>query len=297
MWKWNVALEAYQRHFGSFAGKDSKMLEIGVQSGGSVLMYHQVLPKTYYYGMDINRNCVSFNDNQATIYLGDQASVAGWQHFFSVITPSLDICIDDGGHQAHQMLATVQQALPRMNPGGFFLTEDIHGINQNYNVEFFQPAADTLGHFLSFTGATLESIHLYPFIFGVQMMGGSPWPKPAATFNVDTIPALTTALPSNLGGVVRLSNPTWGSFFTPDALKNFFNTFYNMYEGVVREEPAHCHNTMADVCTMIATNTPQQNLVKGVHIYQTEVLVEVHAAPPAIQAVRKGSQWIPYNGP
>lgn len=287
------------------AGRPTKMLEIGVQSGGSINMYHAVLPQTYYYGMDINKNCVQFNDARTTIYLGDQASVPGWTHFFAAITPDLDICIDDGGHQAHQMLATIQQVLPHMKSGSFFLTEDIHTVNDHsmgpYNTGFFQPAAHTLGNFWSHQGATLQSVHLYPFVLGVQMSPGpgqTAWMPPPATTQVDSIPALLTALPLNLGGVVKLWNGAWGPFFTPVALTNFFNTFYDLYGGVVREEPNPCHgNQVSNQCAMIATNTNLQNLVKGVHIYADHALVEVQAAPPSISAYRKGDLWIAYNGP
>jgi cephalosporin hydroxylase len=300
MWKWNVALDAYQRHFGQFANKESKMLEIGVQSGGSILMYKQVLPKTLYYGMDINKNCADFEDETTKIFLGDQADVPSWQRFFeSPQTASLDMCIDDGGHQAFQMLATLQQVLPRMNKGGVFLTEDIHGQNEDYLTRFFYPAADFMSAQLSFNGAKMESVHLYPFILAVQMEGGpAPWPKPAEiAITVDSFPGLIDAIPKHLGKVVHIANKDWKSLFGPDALKNFFGTFYDMYGGQVREEPAHCHNTMANICTMIATNTRYQSLIKGVHIYAEEAFVEVHAAPPVIDAVRRGSKWIPYNGP
>lgn len=297
MWKWNVALDAYQRHFGAFSTKESKMLEIGVQSGGSILMYKQVLPKTYYYGMDINRNCEKFKDDKATIYLGDQASVPTWQHFFAVVTPNLDMCIDDGGHQSFQMLATLQQVLPHMNKGGFFLIEDIHGQNEDYLSRLFHPAADFISSHISLTAAVVESVHMYPFLFGVQMEGGSPWPKPKADLTVDSFPALTAAIPANPGKVVKIASDKWGSLFSDAALKNFFNTFYELYGGKVRQEPAECHGTMKDVCAMIATNTNYQNFVKGVHIYKNEALVELNAEPPLITAVRRGNEWIPYSGP
>lgn len=264
-------------------------------------MYHAVLPNAYYYGMDINKNCVNFNDATTTIYLGDQASVPAWTHFFQAITPDLDICIDDGGHQAHQMLATIQQVLPHMKVGSFFLTEDIHGINDDYLTKFFHPAVQTICSFQSVQGATLQSVHLYPFVLGVQMAPGAgqtTWMPPAATTQVDSIPALMAALPLNLGGVVKLSNGAWGSLFTPDAMTNFFNTFYDLYGGVVREEPNPCHSDqVSNNCAMIATNTNLQNLVVGVHIYVDHVLVEVQAAPPTIAAYRKGDKWIAYNGP
>jgi hypothetical protein len=296
MWKWNVALEAYQRHFGSFATKDSKLLEIGVQSGGSINMYHSVLPKTFYYGMDINHKCEAFKDPGSIIYFGDQGNEDTWLNFFNMITPMLDMCIDDGGRQAQQMLVTLRKVLPHMNKGGFFLTEDIRGQNQDYLQQFFHPAAEYLSSFLSLSGSRLESVHIYPFVLGVQMAGGSSWVPPRATLEVDNFPALTATIERNPGAVVRLANDQWGTMFSADGLNNFFNTFYDLYSGVVREEPVSCANSMANNCAMIASNTKYQKLVKGIHIYDREALVEVHSSPPVITAVRKGTEWMPYHG-
>lgn len=294
MWKWSASLDAYQAHFSPLANRPTRMLEIGVQSGGSIFMYHNVLPQTFYYGMDINTNCLAFNDARTTISLNDQNSVPGWKHFFQAVTSYLDICIDDGGHQSYQMKTTIEQALPHINPGGFYLTEDIHGVHtaQDYLHNFFHPAAHTIATFASLTGATVQSVHLYPFVLGVQMTpvnGQVAWAPPAGTAWTSDIPTLMNSLPHNLGGVVGLHNPAWGSFFTVDALVNFFNTFYGMMEGIVREEPPHCHQLQdTNQCAMIVTNTHLQDLVKAVHIFGNYVLVEVHAAPPSIHAYRKG---------
>jgi len=294
MWKWGPALAAYQRHMGAHASQQCKLLEIGVQSGGSIFMYHAVLPQCHYYGMDVNLNCENFNDATSTIYIGDQASVPAWATFFGSVQAQLDIVIDDGGHQAHQMLTTIQQVLPHMNPGGFFLTEDIHGQNDDYLTKFFHPAADQIAWQASTN--RVASVHLYPFILGVQITGGTDITLPAAAVTVQTLEELINAVPQHLGAAVELVNPNW-QCHTADALKQIFSTFYEMHGGQVREEPAECHGTMLSECAMIVENTNQQNIVNAVHIYPTRILVETNAAAPVIAAHRRGTEWIPYNGP
>jgi len=294
MWKWGQALDMYQTHLGPHAAQAGNMLEIGVQSGGSVLMYHSVLPQFHYYGMDVNQNCLNFNDGTTTIYIGDQASVPAWATFFSTIQPQLDICIDDGGHQAHQMLTTIQQVLPHMNAGGFFLTEDIHGQNDDYLSKFFHPAADQIAWQAS--TSRVMSVHLYPFVLGVQITGGTDITLPPAAVTVQTLEELVAAIPQHLGATVELNNPNWPCH-TADALKNIFSSFYEMHGGHVREEPAECHETMLSQCSMIVENTNQQNLIKGVHVFPNRIVVETQPAPPVIAAHRKGTEWIPYNGP
>lgn len=294
MWKWATALDAYQVHMSPFVNRPCNLLEIGVQSGGSINMYHAVLPDCHYYGMDVNRNCVQFTDPATTIFIGDQASVPAWSHFFTNVASNLDIVIDDGGHQAHQMLTTIQQVLPHMSPGGFFFTEDIHGQNDDYLGKFFHPAAHQIAWHAS--QGRVTSVHLYPFMLGVQIAGGVEAPPPPAAAQVQSLEALVASLPQHLGAAVELRNPAWQPF-SETALQQIFSTFYDMHGGHVREEPPECHDTMLSNCDMIATNTPQQNMVKAVRIYADSVRVETHATAPIIVAHRRGQTWIPYNGP
>jgi len=298
MWKWNVALDAYQKHMGVFAARPScSLMEIGVQSGGSIGMYHAVLPHCHYYGMDVNRNCANFQDATSTIFIGDQASIPAWSFFFANIVPKLDIVIDDGGHMAHQMTTTIGQVLPHMADGGFFVTEDIHGQNDDYDSKFFAPSAKVIA--LQAGQRRIASVHLYPFMLGVKIFSPLALPQgmPPVTHVVDTVEALVASLPQHLGGTVQLVNKAWGSFFAETTLKNFFTAFYGLHGGVVREEPLHCHDTTKSQCAMIVQNTGLQNLVKVVNIFSSSLTVEVHAAPPPIFAARKGSEWIPYVGP
>jgi len=294
MWKWSQALDAYQLHFGPHVAQPGTILEIGVQSGGSILMYHAVMPQFHYYGMDVNKNCVNFQDATSTIYIGDQASVPAWADFFANVQPQLDIVIDDGGHQAHQMLTTIQQVLPHMNAGGVFLTEDIHGQNDDYLSKFFHPAADQIAWQAS--TSRVMSVHLYPFVLAVQITGGTDVTMPAPVVSVLTLEELVSAIPQHLGAAVELRNPAW-QCHTADALKNIFSSFYEMHGGHVREEPLECHNTMLSDCAMIVENTPQQNLIKSVHVFPDHIVVQTQPAAPVIAAHRKGTEWIPYNGP
>lgn len=303
IWKWDPYMGVYQRHLALYANQPVKILEIGVQSGGSIEMFQQVLgSQCSYFGMDINQNCLNFANPTTVIYMGDQSSVPAWTDFFAKITPSLDITIDDGGHQAHQMLTTFQQVLPHLNPGGSLATEDVHGQNDDYLSKFLHPAADYIGQQQG-AGAVFAGVHIYPFMLLVQKAGGNEAQVQSsvapASVTVDSVQGLLAALPQNLGKTVALANPTWPTFIAPDGLKVIMSTFYELYGGPVGERPAGCHTNdqeSAD-CTMFVTNTNLQNLVTGVHIFPTQVLVEVAASPPSIFATRKGSEWIVYNGP
>jgi len=302
MWKWSHYLDIYQRHFQSFANQNAALLEIGVQSGGSVQMYQTVLGAgCHYYGMDINKNCAQFNSPTSTIFLGDQANPVVWGTFFSTVADTLDIIIDDGGHQAHQMLVTFQQTLTHLKPGGMLLTEDIHNQNENYLANFLNPAADYVEQFQK-SGGNLVGVHMYPFVLVVEKGGGreqamkNTIAAPAVT--VDSIAGLLAALPQNPGKTVKLTNAAWPSFIAASGLKNLFATFNDLNTGAIKQVPADCHNNdHTSICQMITVNSNLQNQVRGVHIYDREVFVEVTANGQLLEATRKGDVWIPYNGP
>merc|ERR1719159_1413126 len=84
IWKWSNSLDVYQRHFAPMAGQAGLSLgEVGVQSGGSILMWKAVLgAQLKVYGFDINPNCKQFADATTTITIGDQGDVKMWESFF-----------------------------------------------------------------------------------------------------------------------------------------------------------------------------------------------------------------------
>jgi hypothetical protein len=88
----------------------------------------------------------------------------------------VDVVIDDGGHQAHQQIATFEGLLTHMTPGGVYVCEDVHGAS---NV--FHSYVDGLSRLLHKHGPSLEvpsdatpfqqhvgSVHRYPFTVVVE---------------------------------------------------------------------------------------------------------------------------------
>jgi hypothetical protein len=60
--------------------------------------------------------------------------------------PTLDIVIDDGGHEPEQQIASLEELLPFLQPGGAYFCEDVHGM---YNE--FASYVHGLGHKLNDT--------------------------------------------------------------------------------------------------------------------------------------------------
>jgi hypothetical protein len=71
IWKWRHYFKIYHRHFSKFIGKDVRILEVGIYSGGSLEMWKEYFgPKCVVYGIDIEEACKSFEDGSVRIYPG-----------------------------------------------------------------------------------------------------------------------------------------------------------------------------------------------------------------------------------
>ena len=52
--KWSNYFEIYERYFNDFRSKEPRFLEIGVQYGGSLKMWHEYFENGSIFGIDIN---------------------------------------------------------------------------------------------------------------------------------------------------------------------------------------------------------------------------------------------------
>lgn len=300
VWKWDNALVAYQRHFGTLMGKPLAIAEVGVQSGGSLLMWKNVLgSQIKLYGLDINPACEQFTEPNVSITIGDQGDWKMWQGFFQKNSAGLDILVDDGGHEPHQMLTTLQSAFPHIHPGGYICIEDI--TNAWYLKPFFLPTATYLGQ-MSQQGL-IESVHIYPMLLVVRRVGSPDPSLGALTFSdkqtkVANLTAMWTAISTVApGSHILLQNPAWDDLFNVDSLANMFSGFIGLHDAAFKDSPKGCSTSVAPVCTNeIKPLTHLQSRVSGVHIYKDHAIIEIPATPPRLAAVRKGTKWISYSG-
>jgi hypothetical protein len=297
LWKWANALDAYQRHFAVWAGHGVNIAEVGVQSGGSISMWQAVLGKwCYVHGLDINPNCRQFQNARTSITIGDQADKNMWYKFFTT-HPPLDLLVDDGGHEPHQMLTTFLEVFYRLQPGGSVAIEDIHGAH--YVQSFFTPVANYLGHMQN--RGKLHSVHVYPFLLIAQKAGKHKIPVTALNFPttnravVSNFNELWDAAGKHRGGVIVLRNSQWGSFLSATSLTSFFSHFGGLHDFNMYDTPNGCRSTASTNCATTVHNSPQQAMVTGIHVYAHELYVEVAPTPPIITAVRKGNKFIKYG--
>jgi hypothetical protein len=178
VWKWEHYFEIYHRHFSKFINQPVDVLEIGIQSGGSVEMWRAYFgAAAHIYGVDIKENCRIFASDSVTIHIGDQADRTFWKSFKTEVN-GIDIIIDDGGHTFNQQRVTLEEMLPQLRPGGIYLCEDVHGTSNKF-AAFAQGLVTELNSWKRIPGAVLSSsvstfqreihsIHFYPYVVVIE---------------------------------------------------------------------------------------------------------------------------------
>lgn len=126
--KWEQYLAIYDRELARFrdAAGPVRLLEIGVQNGGSLELWSKYLPPgSSVVGMDIDPRCGALTfTGDITVLVGDAADPAALDRLLG--DRSFDIIIDDGSHVSRDIIATFQACFPRLAAGGLFLVEDLH---------------------------------------------------------------------------------------------------------------------------------------------------------------------------
>ena len=70
--KWENYFEIYESYFKKFQRKNIRLLEIGVQYGGSLKMWNEYFPNAKIFGIDINPDCKNLEDDNIDIQIGSQ---------------------------------------------------------------------------------------------------------------------------------------------------------------------------------------------------------------------------------
>src|SRR5262245_60472815 len=127
IWKWRHYFDVYHRHLEKFVGRPVVVVEIGIYSGGSLLMWrHYLGEQSRIVGVDIEAACKQYERPGIDVFIGDQQDRDFWRDFCLQV-PHIDIVIDDGGHKPEQQIATLECLLPHVASGGVYLCEDVHG--------------------------------------------------------------------------------------------------------------------------------------------------------------------------
>ncbi|MFA7494939.1 MAG: class I SAM-dependent methyltransferase [Acidithiobacillus sp.] len=194
--KWSLYLDEYERIFSHYRDLPIRLLEIGIQNGGSLEIWGEYFPKAMMLvGVDINLSCraLKYDDPRISVVVGDANSN---ESRTEILTKSIDfdLIIDDGSHKSSDIVKTFAYYFPFLADGGIFVAEDLHcsywrefegGLYDPYSsLSFFKHLADIVGqehwgvskassevlsgfskyYDISFNSTSLEHIHSVEFV-------------------------------------------------------------------------------------------------------------------------------------
>lgn len=117
----------YNTWFSKFVGKSPRVLEIGVNAGGSAELWSKYFGNgTQVVGVDIANRAAPAP--YLELVIGDQSDEDFWDKFIKRYQSNgFDIIVDDGSHEnAHQILTLEKTFNPLLCDQGVYLCEDVH---------------------------------------------------------------------------------------------------------------------------------------------------------------------------
>jgi glycosyltransferase involved in cell wall biosynthesis len=126
--KWQRYLEEYDRLFAHFRNKPIRILEIGVQNGGSLEIWAKYFARAEaIVGCDINPKCATlqFEDPRISVIVGD-VTHADVQADIKAASTEFDIIIDDGSHTSREVIQSFCRLFAVLADGGIYVIEDLH---------------------------------------------------------------------------------------------------------------------------------------------------------------------------
>ena len=117
--------EVYEYFFLPLRYAPIKILEIGIETGGSLKLWEKYFPNATVFGIDIVKK-EFMNSTRIKTFVGDQASRQALNSFIQTYGGDFDIILDDGGHTMEQQQISLGFLFKYVKPGGLYVLEDLH---------------------------------------------------------------------------------------------------------------------------------------------------------------------------
>jgi cephalosporin hydroxylase len=205
--KWQIYLLTYDRIFSEFRSKPMRMLEIGVQNGGSLEIWTKYFDKTeVLVGCDINPKCndLTYESSAISIIVGDANQPETEQRILQK-SPSFNLIIDDGSHNSSDIVRSFCKYFSKLENDGIYVIEDLHcsyfagyegGLQYEYSsIEFLKFLADIVNYEhwsrqserqalvkkitnkwgVEISDSDLASVHSVEFVNSICIVRKKPW--------------------------------------------------------------------------------------------------------------------------
>lgn len=114
--------EFYDRALEPYRGRPIRLLEIGVDRGGSLRLWDAYFEgQADIVGVDIDLSRLEATAEWSACFARGDAYTAEMAGSLG----DLDVIIDDGPHTLHSMLTLIDLYVPRLRPGGLMVIEDV----------------------------------------------------------------------------------------------------------------------------------------------------------------------------
>jgi len=180
--KWQLYLRVYEELFSGRRADACRLLEIGIQNGGSLALWAKYFPNAkHIVGCDIDPACkvLAYDDARIRIVSADANSPEAMRQLDS-ISDAFDIVIDDGSHVPRDVIASFLNYFPRLSPGGVYVAEDLHcDYLAKYDGGILEPytATNFFVCLVKLMGRTYWRDQLPPKDFAKPFFGGGALPR------------------------------------------------------------------------------------------------------------------------
>jgi len=126
-------LDIYEEKFGLCREDVKNVLEIGIATGDSLLMWAEYFPNAIIHGFDIQD--VDVEHERVKTYICDQTNEEDMRIKGETITDlygKFDIIIDDGGHTMEMHQKSLKVLFPFVSCEGMYVIEDLHTCYGNH---------------------------------------------------------------------------------------------------------------------------------------------------------------------
>ena len=145
-------IELYEQLLAPFVDKAITLVEIGIQYGGSMLLWQDYLPEAVFIfvdnvnsihpkildHLDRDRLCILFQDAYNDIGAEEVNNIAEMG-----ASGGIDFIIDDGPHTLQSQIDFLRLYLPLLNKGGIALIEDVQDVQWFASLEAEAEKADS----------------------------------------------------------------------------------------------------------------------------------------------------------
>lgn len=120
----------YEQLLAPLKDKKATILEVGVQLGGSLLLWHDLLPQGVVIGID-NKNAIDpsimprMDPLRCVVLFMDAYDKSTVSRVKKLAINGIDFAIDDGPHSLESQKQFLELYLPLLNNGGIAVIEDI----------------------------------------------------------------------------------------------------------------------------------------------------------------------------